>query len=138
MTSHIAKNREPLPAQASPGIGVQTVDRVQPPGLAITPLMDRDKWTVAAVLARNSTAPVPRSGSWPDRARGSVLIAVVVAHPGLGIVGILVPALGHQVEDVVRAVQHVDATGVARVRVEHGPARVLVKHASALTVRHAG
>ncbi len=56
---------------------------------------------VAAALARHSKALVPRSGPRPDRALVSVLVTVVVAHPALGIVGILVAALGHHVEHVV-------------------------------------
>src|SRR5881398_1759792 len=83
ITSHIAMNRTPVPAHVSPGIDTQT----NPPA------MERHQWTVAAALARNSSAPAARSGSG--------LVAVVVAHPALHVVGLFVAALGHQVQHVV-------------------------------------
>src|SRR5438093_6432455 len=92
---------------------------------------------VAAALARHSRALLPRSGPRPDRAPVSVLVTVVVAHPAERIVGILVTAFGHQVQYVVGAVQHLDATGIARVGVENGAAPVLVEPAGGLAVRHA-
>src|SRR5207237_1021475 len=128
ITSHIATKRPALPAHVSPGIAIQTIARVQPPGMAIPPAMERDQWTVAAALARNSSAPAARSDS--------VLVAVVVAHPALYVIGIFVAALGHQVEHVVRAVQRLDAASVARIRVEHRAGPVLVEHARAFAIGH--
>src|SRR6266568_2415599 len=128
ITSHIATKRPALPAHVSPGIAIQTIARVQPPGMAIPPAMERDQWTVAAALARNSSAPAARSDS--------VLVAVVVAHPALYVIGIFVAALGQQVEHVVGAVQRLDAASVARIRVEHCAGPILVEHARALAIGH--
>src|SRR3989454_1275293 len=81
-----------------------------------------------AALARNTSA----------RAARSVFVAVVVFDPALRLVGILVPPLGRQVEEVIGAVQSLDAAGVARVGVEDGAPGVLVEHAEALAVRDPG
>src|SRR5262249_49795049 len=43
------------------------------------------------------------------------IVLVVVAHPVLRRFGILVASLGHEVEDLVRPVEHVDSPGVGGV-----------------------
>src|SRR5205809_593540 len=49
---------------------------------------------------------------------------------------LLVPPLRREVEDVVRAVEEVDAARVGRVGVEDGPGAVLVEGAHPLAVAH--
>src|SRR5262249_32174342 len=140
--SHMPRNVAAAPVQPWPGIRIQAIDIVQPPGMGIPPDIDRAQATVAAALAANRTATVsarPRSRvgtrlSAPAPAR-SVRIAIVMAHPGLReLERILVAAPGREVEDVVGGVQEVDAAGVGRVRVEDVAPRVLVEGADAFAV----
>src|SRR5436189_4378934 len=56
MASHISRK---LPADAShvwPLILIHIVDILQPPGISISQQIERQKWTVAATLAKNPTA----------------------------------------------------------------------------------
>src|SRR5512143_1672707 len=67
-----------------------------------------------------------------------LLIAVVVAHPALCGLRILVPSPGHQIEDLIGAVEHVDAARVAGVGAEYPAVRILEEHAQPLTILHPG
>lgn len=50
--THMPKNEDVTPAQVRPGMRIQVIDIVQPPGIGIPSLadMDFDQRTVAAVL----------------------------------------------------------------------------------------
>src|SRR5574342_54950 len=67
-----------------------------------------------------------------------ILVAVVVAHPALRGLRIFVPSLGHQIEDLVGAVEHVDAARVARVGAEYPAVRILEEKTQPLTMLHSG
>jgi hypothetical protein len=62
MTTHIARNEAAAPSQVCPGIRIQAIDIVQPPGMGI-PLkadMDAHQTAVTAVQAAKSSAAAPR------------------------------------------------------------------------------
>ncbi len=81
ITSHIATKRTPLPAQVSPGIGIQTIDIVQPPGIAIPPAMVRDQWIVPAALIMKSSALTARKGPPLGRATVGPVSLTIPAPP---------------------------------------------------------
>src|SRR3989440_1301294 len=89
-----------------------------------------------------SSREVGPSSDWPRLKSGTgrrLVVSVVVPDPVLRVVqALLVAPLGDQVEEVVRAVEHVDSTCVARVGLEDGAGRVLVEHARSLAVRRPG
>src|SRR5262249_45553406 len=92
ITIHIPRNDAPAPSQLCPGIFIHAMDMVQPPAIGMpAPDMAPPQATVPATLATNKSAqPVRNRHSGADAGRGtssealsSVLIPVVVAHPGL-------------------------------------------------------
>src|SRR5215831_11860099 len=131
--THMPRNVAAAATRPWPGIRIQAIDIVQPPGMGIPPDIDRAQATVAAALAANRTATVsarPRSPVGPSLSAPapapSARIAIVVPHPGLReLERLFVTAPGREVEDVVGGVQEVDAPGVGRVRVEDVAPRVL-------------
>ncbi len=58
ITIHMARNEVALPNHVPVGIGIQAIDRVQPPGIVIPPMADMDAQhsTVTAALTVNSKA----------------------------------------------------------------------------------
>src|SRR3954454_14284054 len=61
ITTHIVRNEAVASIQVCPGIRIQVIDIVQPPGIGIPRISDMDahQSTVSAVLAANSEAEIP-------------------------------------------------------------------------------
>ena len=55
MASHIAINIAAAAGQLWPGMRIQAIDMVQPPGISMPPDMERQKYTVAAALKANTS-----------------------------------------------------------------------------------
>ena len=61
---HIPRNATPAPTQLSPGMRIQAMDIVHPPGMAMPPDIDWHQTTVPTALAMNSSRlPVRRRRS---------------------------------------------------------------------------
>src|SRR5579862_1514362 len=62
ITTHIARNDAAAAIQVCPGIRIQAIDIVQPPGICIPPIADMDAHhaTVSAALPEKSSAEVPK------------------------------------------------------------------------------
>src|SRR5262245_39170902 len=134
ITTHMPRNPAAAPDQDWPGILIQAIDMIQPPGIGMPPDIEPHQATVAAALATNRSALAARN---PRSAPPSVRVPVMVTDPGLReLQAGLVAPLGDQVQEVVGAVQHVDAPGVGGVGVEDRAVRVLVEDADAFAVRH--
>ena len=56
MTNHICVNIQLAPDQLWPGIFIQAIDMVQPPGMFIPPDIERHSPIVATTLLRNAPA----------------------------------------------------------------------------------
>src|SRR5215469_14273067 len=83
----------------------------------------------SSLLAREARLESPFSGG------GSGAVLVVAANPELRIpAGWLVPALRHEIEELVGAVHHVDPAGVGGVGVEHAALLVAGEDADPLAV----
>ena len=63
ITTHITTKDEAVPNQVCPGIGIQAIDIVQPPGIAIGPMADIDvqNATVKTTLIAKSSAKTPKN-----------------------------------------------------------------------------
>jgi hypothetical protein len=84
---------------------------------------------------RDSLGLVDPGGCALAAERGSIL--VVPAHPGhREIEAVLVAALRHKIEELIGTVDHVDASRVAGIRVEHLATLILAEDADALLIRH--
>jgi hypothetical protein len=59
--THMPKNEDVTPAHVCPGMRIQVIDIVQPPGIGIPPVadMDFDQRTVTAVLTMKSNTMTP-------------------------------------------------------------------------------
>jgi hypothetical protein len=62
MTTHIARNEAAAPSQVCPGIRIQAIDIIQPPGMGIPPRADMDahQTAVTVVQAAKSNVDTPR------------------------------------------------------------------------------
>src|SRR5580692_114758 len=87
---------------------------------------------------RGSPVVTPIRAFWSGLSRSGAVL-VVTADPGLGIaLGRLVAPPGREVEELIGAVDRVDAAGVRRVRVEHLALSVLDEGADPLAVLQPG
>ena len=61
ITTHMPMNDAAAPGQVCPGISIQVIDIVQPPGMSMPPIADMDEphTTVSAALAANTSAETP-------------------------------------------------------------------------------
>src|SRR6266404_2225239 len=71
ITAHIPRNDAAAPGHVCPGIRIQAIDIVQPPGIAIPPIADIEapQTIVTAALAANSSAETPRKARWDATTR---------------------------------------------------------------------
>jgi hypothetical protein len=56
IATHMPRNEAAAPGQLCPGIRIQTIDIVQPPGILISPIVDMDahqRTVTAALRAKN-------------------------------------------------------------------------------------
>ncbi len=62
MTTHMARNAAAAASHVCPGIRIQAIDIVQPPGMDIPPRADMDahQTTVAVAQAAKSSAATPK------------------------------------------------------------------------------
>src|SRR5947208_1399707 len=62
ITLHMPRNDAAAPGHVCPGMRIQAIDIVQPPGIGISPIADMDahQTIVTSALAANSTAETPR------------------------------------------------------------------------------
>jgi len=72
------------------------------------------------------------ASAWWHGRSGRVL--VVSPHPELCVTFGLIAAFGHQVKELIGAIDHIDATGIGGVGVEDLPGVVLAEHADAFAV----
>src|SRR5262245_35226420 len=101
ISAHIPRNEPAASSGPCPGIRIQAMDMVQPPGMGMPPSdIEAQRRMVPAALAAKPSPAAAQSPLSP--------VLVVAAHPVLCAVP-LVPALRHQVEVVVRRVHQVDA-----------------------------
>src|ERR1700682_3790471 len=79
ITTHMPRNDAAAPGHVCPGIRIQAIDIVQPPGIGISPIADIDahQAIVTAALAAKSSAETPKKARW-DR---SALVVLIVAAP---------------------------------------------------------
>src|SRR5579884_493119 len=70
MTSHMPTNDAPAPASVCPGIAIQAMDMLQPPGISMSPAMEWLSATVPAQLKAKSTAEALRKARWEPLGRG--------------------------------------------------------------------
>src|SRR6185312_6619509 len=109
ITTHMPRNDTAAPGQVWPGIRIQAIDRVQPPGIVIPPIADMDvqQTIVTAALPAKSSAEAPKN------ARSAHVVLVMAAPPQSG----LVASQGCAVEPLVHAPQAVQPARVGRIRV---------------------
>jgi hypothetical protein len=71
ITTHIPRNDAAAPTHVCPGIRIQAIDIVQPPGIGIPPIADIDAHhtIVTAALAANSSAETPKKARWEVRSQ---------------------------------------------------------------------
>src|SRR5215470_16896145 len=69
ITTHMPTNDAAALDHVCPGIRIQTIDIVQPPGIGIPPMPDIDEHqtTVAAALAAKASAETPKKARWEAR-----------------------------------------------------------------------
>src|SRR5215831_8936306 len=125
ITSHMAVNVAAAPAQVCPGMRIQAMDMLQPPGISMPGMDDMDphQASVSAALPRNSSATVTRN----PRAAGSVGIGagLLISAPGVLVVALppdavfLVAAQRRAVQPLVHAPQSVEPARVGGVAVVH-------------------
>jgi hypothetical protein len=62
IATHIPRNEAAAPGQLCPGMHIQSIDIVQPPGILISPIVDMEAHpiTVAAALAAKNNADTPK------------------------------------------------------------------------------
>jgi hypothetical protein len=61
ITTHIPRNEAAAPGQDCPGILIQAMDMVQPPGMGMPPPIDLHQRIVPPALARKRSAQAPRN-----------------------------------------------------------------------------
>src|SRR5215210_7194846 len=102
ITTHMPTNDATAPGHVWPGIRIHAIDIVQPPGIGISPIADKDahQTIVTATLAAKSSAetpkilagklarkpcvvrsPVPRLRQRHPRLRSALVVLVVAAPP---------------------------------------------------------
>jgi hypothetical protein len=66
ITNHMPTNASAAPDHVCPGIRIQAIDMVQPPGIVIPPMADIDEHqaNVTTALTTNSSADTPRKVRW--------------------------------------------------------------------------
>src|SRR3954468_15775545 len=80
-------NDAAAPIQVWPGMRIQAIDIVQPPGIGISPIADMDphQATVPAALATKSSAETPRKAPSEDRrctrTNSSALVVFIMPPP---------------------------------------------------------
>src|SRR5215469_13203324 len=77
ITTHMPRNDAAAPDHVCPGIRIQVIDIVQPPGIGIWPIaaMDEHQTIVTVTQAAKSSAGTPskaRSDTCPETMRGEV------------------------------------------------------------------
>src|SRR6202522_2902334 len=91
------RNDAAAPGQVCPGIRIQAIDIVQPPGIDISPITDMDapQAIVAAVLAEKSSIEMPKRTCWKARSEtlpravcGTCVTALTVALAKGGLSGV--------------------------------------------------
>src|ERR1700681_2010263 len=65
----MARNDAAAPGHVCPGIRIQAIDIVQPPGIGISPIADMEahQTIVTAALAAKSSAETPKKARWESR-----------------------------------------------------------------------
>jgi hypothetical protein len=63
ITTHMPRKEAMVPGHVCPGIRIQVIDIVQPPGIGIPPIADMDahRTIVIAALTTNSSAEPPQN-----------------------------------------------------------------------------
>src|SRR5438067_9695383 len=108
------------PGHVCPGIRIQAIDIVQPPGIGISPIADMDahQTIVTAALAAKISAETPRNACWEARSEAitilSALVVLVVAAPPDPR---LVAPLGCAVEPLVHAPEAVQSARIGGIGV---------------------
>jgi predicted metal-binding membrane protein len=107
-------NEAAAPSHDWPGIRIQAIDIVHPPGIGIPAMADIDahQTIVPATLAANSSAETP------ENARSALVVLVMTAPPQSG----LVAPQRRAIEPLVHAPKSVQPARVRRVRVVDGAA----------------
>src|ERR1700731_2738478 len=69
ITTHMPRNDAAAPGHVCPGIRIQAIDIVQPPGIGIPAIADMDahQTIVTAALAAKSSAEMPKKACWEAR-----------------------------------------------------------------------
>src|SRR6266436_1153185 len=83
ITAHIPRNDAAAPVHVCPGIRIQAIDIVQPPGIGIPPIADMDSHQpiVNAALAAKSSAETPKKARCEARSEDMVLRSPVPPLP---------------------------------------------------------
>src|SRR5207245_11708169 len=104
------RNDAAAPGRVCPGIRIQAIDIVQPPGIGIPPIADMDahQTIVTAALAAKSSAETPRNTT-----SSAFLVLVVGAPPDAR----LLAPLGSAVEPLVHAPEAVQSARVGGIGV---------------------
>src|SRR6185312_338166 len=78
ITTHMPRNDAAAPSHVWPGIRIQAIDIVQPPGIGIPPIADMDvhQMIVTAVLAAKRSAETPKKAG--SEARPEIMSAPTV------------------------------------------------------------
>src|SRR4029079_17797290 len=117
ITTHIPRNDAAAPGQVCPGIRIQAIDIVQPPGIDISPIADMDahQTMVPTALATKTSAAAPRKGrrEVTSTTRSALVVLVMAAPPEPR----LVAAFRCAVEPLVHAPQAVQAARVGGIGV---------------------
>src|SRR5258707_7810924 len=77
ITTHMPRNDAAAPGHVCPGIRIQAIDIVQPPGIGISPIADMEahQAIVTAALAANRTAETPKNARSDVRPTTTALTA---------------------------------------------------------------
>src|SRR3989454_9888214 len=134
ITTHMPRNDAAAPGRVCPGIRIQAIDIVQPPGISISPIADMDahQTIVTAALAAKSSAETPKKARWEARSeamrressrpavappqprlRSALVVLIVAAPPDAR----LVAPPGGAVEPLVHAPEAVQSARIGGVGV---------------------
>src|SRR5262245_18282140 len=117
MTTHMPRSDAAAPGHVCPGIRIQAIDIVQPPGIDIPSMADMDahQAIVTGTLVAKSSAAPPRNARSEDTGRRISAVAVLIMPPPPD--SRLVASLGCAVEQLVQAPDGVHAARIGGIGV---------------------
>src|SRR5688572_25657666 len=113
MTTHMPRNVAVAPAQDCPGMRIQAMDMVQPPGISMPGMSDMEphQATVTAALATKTSAAMKINARSDASSLGGVFIVALPPEP------VLVATQGRAVQPLVHVPEVIEPARVGGIRV---------------------